>query len=98
MPTREELLLQKLKEAAVALHKTTAERDELQRKASEPIAIVGMGCRLPGGVEGPSDFWKLLVEGRDAVRSLDDRWKLVGARPGPGVPAWAGLLDDVAGF
>jgi long-chain acyl-CoA synthetase len=33
-----------------------------------PVAIVGIGCRLPGGVQGPDDFWQLLVDGRDAVR------------------------------
>ncbi|MDF0532545.1 type I polyketide synthase [Tsukamurella sp. 8F] len=41
----------------------------------EPIAVVGMGCRLPGGVMGPDDFWGLLEEGRDGVvRVPGDRW------------------------
>lgn len=41
----------------------------------EPIAVVGIGCRLPGGVTGPDEFWDLLDEGRDAVvRVPADRW------------------------
>jgi acyl transferase domain-containing protein len=36
----------------------------------EPIAIVGIGCRLPGGIQSPEDFWTLLREGRDALDAL----------------------------
>jgi acyl transferase domain-containing protein/acyl carrier protein len=41
----------------------------------EPIAIVGLGCRLPGGVEDPEDLWRLLATGVDAVSEIpNDRW------------------------
>lgn len=42
---------------------------------AEPIAIVGMGCRFPGGVQSPEDLWNLLLEGRNAVVPVPpDRW------------------------
>ncbi|MFC6506037.1 beta-ketoacyl synthase N-terminal-like domain-containing protein [Streptomyces plicatus] len=42
----------------------------------EPLAIVGMGCRYPGGVTGPEDLWRLVAEGRDGVTDFptDRRW------------------------
>ncbi|MFF5538293.1 SDR family NAD(P)-dependent oxidoreductase [Streptomyces cinerochromogenes] len=54
------------------------ENEELTAAAQEPIAIVGMGCRLPGGVRTPDDFWQLVASGGDAVSGLpEDRgWDL----------------------
>ncbi|OLR92086.1 type I polyketide synthase [Actinokineospora bangkokensis] len=64
----------------------------------EPIAVIGLGCRLPGGVDSPSAFWDLLDRGADAVRPRPpDRWA---APPHvlAALPATGGFLDDVAGF
>ncbi|XXY47428.1 SDR family NAD(P)-dependent oxidoreductase [Sorangium sp. So ce269] len=48
---------------------------ELERFRSEPIAMVGAGCRLPGGIESPEAFWRFLSEGRDAVGPMPpERW------------------------
>src|SRR5262249_51531851 len=51
---------------------------ELEQAQHEPLAIVGMSCRFPGGVDGPEAFWTFLSEGSDAV------WELrTGSRAGP---------------
>ena len=71
-----------------------ARLDTIERRTHEPIAIIGMGCRFPGGADGPDAFWKLLDAGRDAVQPLDSRWALVGDRPGDDVPRWAGTLTE----
>ncbi|WP_078857234.1 type I polyketide synthase [Streptomyces sp. NBRC 109706] len=64
--------------------------------ADEPLAIVGIGCRLPGGVGSPEELWRLVVEGRDAMGPfpVDRGWE----EPDGSFAAVAGFLDDVAGF
>ena len=48
---------------------------EPTRQQPEPIAVIGMGCRLPGEVDSPADFWALLSEGRDVITEVPaDRW------------------------
>ncbi|MEU3227419.1 type I polyketide synthase [Streptomyces sp. NPDC006976] len=50
----------------------------LEQVAREPIAIVGMGCRLPGDVDSPERLWQLLTAGEDAISPFPDRpgWEL----------------------
>src|SRR5262249_10465455 len=72
---------------------------------TEPVAVVGIGCRFPGGVTGPVSFWRLLLDGSDAVTEVpEDRWDadefydadpLV---PGRMTTKWGGFISDVAGF
>nr|WP_322725733.1 SDR family NAD(P)-dependent oxidoreductase [Streptomyces spongiae] len=68
--------------------------------ADDPIAVVGIGCRFPGGVTGPDDLWRLLADGRDAIGPFpDDRgWDLAGLADGASATHEGGFLDGVADF
>jgi acyl transferase domain-containing protein/SAM-dependent methyltransferase/acyl carrier protein len=51
--------------------------ERLKRQASEPLAIIGMGCRFPGGANDPESFWRLMTEGREAISEVPpDRWDI----------------------
>jgi polyketide synthase 12 len=69
----------------------------VERVDGEPVAIIGIGCRYPGGVRGPDDLWRLLHDGRDGVGPFpDDRgWDLDDA---PAFARQGGFLDGVADF
>ncbi|NBH12605.1 type I polyketide synthase, partial [Amycolatopsis sp. SID8362] len=89
--------------AALAAHLSTVESTpvaEPSREAGEPIAIVGLGCRLPGGIETPEAFWRFLDAGGDAIGDVPaGRWETFApAGDLAGLPARGGFLDDVAGF
>ncbi|MEE4490843.1 type I polyketide synthase [Streptomyces sp. BE230] len=58
----------------------------------EPIAVVGVGCRFPGGADGPDAYWRLLTDGVDAVRQAPE------GRFDDARTWWGGFLDDPAGF
>ncbi|WP_408642291.1 SDR family NAD(P)-dependent oxidoreductase [Saccharopolyspora indica] len=70
----------------------------------EPIAIIGMACRFPGGVRSPEDLWRLVSEGTDAIGPFpaDRGWDLaaLAAPTGPGrsVTQEGGFLDGAADF
>ena len=61
-----------------ALHKIdelTARLEIAEKGDTEPIAVVGMGCRFPGGVDNPDQYWQLLQDGRSGiVRVPSQRW------------------------
>ncbi|CAL9277454.1 Narbonolide_10-deoxymethynolide synthase PikA2, modules 3 and 4 [Streptomyces sp. SudanB5_2050] len=79
---------------------------KLTTAAREPIAIVGMGCRYPGGVTGPDELWRLVAEGRDGVSGFpEDRgWDTARlydpalSRPGTSYVREGGFLYDAAAF
>src|SRR5437879_3755773 len=74
----EEKLRYFLKRVTADLHQTRQQLHEVEQERHEPIAIVGLGCRLPGGADSPEELWSLLAEGRDVITGLptDRGWDL----------------------
>ncbi|HWF74609.1 MAG TPA: type I polyketide synthase, partial [Solirubrobacteraceae bacterium] len=69
----------------------------------DAVAVIGIGCRLPGDVNGPEEFWRLLAEGRDAVGEVPERrWLAPQAAADVEVlertTRAGGFLSDIAGF
>ncbi len=63
------------------------------------IAIVGMGCRLPGGADHPEKFWQLMLASIDAIREVPDgRWRAPGGLAADGPNILGGFMPDLAEF
>ena len=94
-----------LAEALLALRAMRARIDALERAKPEPIAIIGIGCRFPGGATDPERFWQLLRRGIDAITRVPaDRWSadrfaVSDPEAGGTIPApYGGFLGDVRSF
>ncbi len=94
-----------LKEGYRQLKAMRSKLDAMERQRSEPIAVVGIGCRFPGGGSGPAGFWRMLQEGVDATREVPaDRWDVDAYyaddpdRPGTMYVRRGAFLDEVDRF
>jgi acyl transferase domain-containing protein/acyl carrier protein len=94
-----------LKRALFALKEMSARLETLERSKHEPIAIVGMGCRFPGGANDPESYWNLLKNGTDTVSDIPaSRWDVDAfydadpAAPGKMYSRRGCFLDQIDGF
>ncbi|MFJ1709859.1 type I polyketide synthase, partial [Kitasatospora sp. NPDC088346] len=80
MMADEKKLLDHLKWMTAELRRANRRLREVEEAEHEPIAIVAMSCRLPGGVRSPEDLWRLVSTGGDAVSSFpaDRGWDVEG--------------------
>src|SRR5581483_7904602 len=97
--------LSPLKRALLALEEMEAKLEAQKRSQREPIAIVGVGCRFPGGAIDPDAFWRVLREGVDTVTEIPrDRFDVEAYNdPNPDAAGkmytrWAACLDRVDQF
>nr|WP_225828333.1 type I polyketide synthase [Streptomyces sp. TML10] len=93
-----------LKRATTELERSRRRVRELEEQDREPVAVIGMGCRYPGGVRTPEDLWRIVDEGIDVVTEFptDRGWDVEAIYdPEPGAPGKSyvrhgGFLHDAA--
>jgi 4-hydroxyphenylalkanoate synthase len=104
--TDEERLVDYLKWVTADLHQTRQRLREAESGRREPVAIVGMSCRYPGGVRSPDDLWQLIDSGTDAISGFptDRDWPIGELyhpdpdRSGTSYAREGGFLHDSAQF
>ena len=102
----EERLRDYLKRVTSELHQTRERLREVEARGQEPIAIVAMSCRYPGGVRTPEELWQLLRGGTDAISSfpsergwnVDELYDPDPDAKGKSVTRYGGFLHDADNF
>ncbi|WP_327099662.1 type I polyketide synthase [Nocardia vinacea] len=85
-----------VKQALTAIRTLQARLDRELLAKTEPIAVIGMSCRVPGGGTSPDEFWRLIDGGVDAISDVPpDRWA---ADDGATASRWGGFLSGVDRF
>jgi acyl transferase domain-containing protein/acyl carrier protein len=93
------------KRLALLASELNAKLEALNQKVFEPVAVIGIGCRFPGGADDPNSFWRLMIEGRDAISEVPpERWDIDALYdPDPDAPGkmstrWGGFLERIEQF
>ncbi|MFC8047255.1 type I polyketide synthase [Nocardia sp. NPDC057353] len=102
----EQQLRENLRWVTAELHRTRGELATAQRSGADPVAVVGMACRFPGGLDSPELLWQSVVDGVDSVGALpaDRGWDLDAlhdpepGRPGTVYTAAGGFLTGIDRF
>ena len=94
-----------LEKALLEIRNMRSVVDNIEQTQNEPIAIVGIGCRFPGGVNNPNAYWDLLRDGIDAIKEIpSQRWNVDECYdsdsevPGKMYAKYGGFLDEVDKF
>ena len=97
--------LSPLKRAILEIRDLRAQLDALEQARTEPVAIVGLGLRLPGGAHDAESFWRLLADGVDAIAEVPpDRWDINAyydgdsTAPGKMTTRFGAFLSDIDRF
>jgi acyl transferase domain-containing protein/SAM-dependent methyltransferase len=94
-----------LKQSLLELERLQARVDSLEHARTEPLAVVGVGCRFPGGADDVDSYWKLLHDGVDGITNIPaERWDMDALHDADPEARWkmstrrAGFIKDVDRF